>query len=84
MVIDGGFEHYITLGLVTCALCYCRGLYLGYLKTRSSLAGVKVVVSKQFPNLLPHTKIRDNPHISKYVTIYYVCGQGHWMTHCID
>ncbi|XP_065899982.1 ankyrin-repeat and fibronectin type III domain-containing 1-like isoform X2 [Dysidea avara] len=42
-----------------------RGLYLGYLKTRSSLAGVKVVVSKQFPNLLPHTKIRDNPHISK-------------------
>ena len=44
----------------------CRGLYLGYLKTRSSLAGVKVVVSKQFPNLLPHTKIRDNPHVSKY------------------
>ncbi|XP_046988010.1 ankyrin repeat and fibronectin type-III domain-containing protein 1 isoform X1 [Schistocerca americana] len=41
-----------------------RGLYLGYLKMRSSVDLLQVVVPTKTPNVLPHCKIRDNPHVS--------------------
>nr|CAD7431543.1 unnamed protein product [Timema monikensis] len=41
-----------------------RGLYLGYLKMRSSVDLIQVVVPCKTPNVLPHCKIRDNPHVS--------------------
>lgn len=44
-----------------------RGLYLAYLKLQSSVDSIQVVVSSKSPNMLPHCKIRDNPHVSAYV-----------------
>ncbi|XP_049300779.1 uncharacterized protein LOC125774671 isoform X4 [Anopheles funestus] len=41
-----------------------RGLYVGYLKMQSSVDVIQVVVPVKAPNVLPHCKIRDNPHIS--------------------
>lgn len=41
-----------------------RGLYLGYLKMHSSFDTIQLVVPAKTPNVLPHCKIRDNPHIS--------------------
>ncbi|XP_034944603.1 uncharacterized protein wake isoform X2 [Chelonus insularis] len=41
-----------------------RGLYLGYLKMHSSVDLIQVVVPSKAPNVLPHCKIRDNPHVS--------------------
>ncbi|XP_045027299.1 uncharacterized protein LOC116919246 isoform X4 [Daphnia magna] len=41
-----------------------RGLYLGYLKMKSSVDLIRVLVPKDAPNLLPHAKIRDNPWVS--------------------
>ncbi|XP_020294341.1 ankyrin repeat and fibronectin type-III domain-containing protein 1 isoform X3 [Pseudomyrmex gracilis] len=40
------------------------GLYLGYLKMQSSVDLIQVVVPAKSPNVLPHWKIRDNPHVS--------------------
>uniref|UniRef100_A0A182JU75 Ras-associating domain-containing protein n=1 Tax=Anopheles christyi TaxID=43041 RepID=A0A182JU75_9DIPT len=41
-----------------------KGLYVGYLKMQSSVDVIQVVVPVKAPNVLPHCKIRDNPHIS--------------------
>lgn len=41
-----------------------RGLYLGYLKMQSSVDQIQIVVPAKTPNVLPHCKLRDNPHIS--------------------
>nr|XP_015838501.1 PREDICTED: uncharacterized protein LOC661343 isoform X4 [Tribolium castaneum] len=41
-----------------------KGLYLAYLKMQSSVDLIQVVVSAKSPNMLPHCKIRDNPHVS--------------------
>lgn len=41
-----------------------KGLYLGYLKMQSSVDLIQVVVPMESPNVLPHCKIRDNPHVS--------------------
>ncbi|KAL5473167.1 hypothetical protein EMCRGX_G027615 [Ephydatia muelleri] len=41
-----------------------RGLYLGYMKARSYVGSMKVICSREFPNVLPHIKLRDNPNIS--------------------
>ncbi|XP_033186395.1 uncharacterized protein LOC117243233 isoform X5 [Bombus vosnesenskii] len=41
-----------------------KGLYLGYLKMQSSVDLIQVVVPAKAPNVLPHCKIRDNPHVS--------------------
>jgi ankyrin repeat and fibronectin type-III domain-containing protein 1 len=40
-----------------------RGLYLGYLKLKSSVDLIQILVSSRAPNVLPHCKIRDNPHV---------------------
>lgn len=42
-----------------------RGLYIGYVKLRSSVDMMSVLVAKAAPNILPYAKIRENPHISK-------------------
>ncbi|KAL4708693.1 hypothetical protein ACJJTC_017372 [Scirpophaga incertulas] len=41
-----------------------RGLYLGYLKLQSSVEVVRVVAPTRAPNVPPHTRVRDNPHVS--------------------
>lgn len=41
-----------------------RGLYLAYLKMQSSVDLIQMVVPAKSPNMLPHCKIRDNPHVS--------------------
>lgn len=41
-----------------------KGLYIGYLKMQSSVDQIQIVVPTKTPNVLPHCKIRDNPHIS--------------------
>lgn len=41
------------------------GLYLGYLKLKSSMDLISVLVPYKNPNMLPHCKIRDNPHVSR-------------------
>uniref|UniRef100_A0A061QLM3 Putative fibronectin/RAS containing n=1 Tax=Cupiennius salei TaxID=6928 RepID=A0A061QLM3_CUPSA len=47
-----------------------RGLYVGYMKLKSSVDAIRVVVPRLTPNVLPHTKIRDNPHVS--------CDEWQW------
>ncbi|KAG7174880.1 Ankyrin repeat and fibronectin type-III domain-containing protein 1-like [Homarus americanus] len=42
-----------------------RGLYLGYLKLQSSVDVLQVLVPEKTPNMFPHVKIRDNPHVSR-------------------
>lgn len=41
-----------------------RGLYLGYLKLQSSVEVVRIVAPARAPNVPPHTRVRDNPHVS--------------------
>lgn len=41
-----------------------KGLYIGYLKMQSSVDQIQIVVPTKTPNVLPHCKIRENPHIS--------------------
>uniref|UniRef100_A0A3B4USR1 Ankyrin repeat and fibronectin type III domain containing 1 n=1 Tax=Seriola dumerili TaxID=41447 RepID=A0A3B4USR1_SERDU len=41
------------------------GLYLGYLKLSSSVDQIKVLVSQRTPNMLCHTRIRDNCNVSR-------------------
>ncbi|XP_031832658.1 ankyrin repeat and fibronectin type III domain containing protein wide awake isoform X8 [Nomia melanderi] len=41
-----------------------KGLYLGYLKMQSSVDLIQVVVPAKSPNVLPHCKVRDNPHVT--------------------
>ncbi|XP_043191220.1 ankyrin repeat and fibronectin type-III domain-containing protein 1-like [Amphibalanus amphitrite] len=41
-----------------------RGLYLGYLQCQTSVDIIRVSVSKDKPNVLPHVRVRDNPHVS--------------------
>ncbi|XP_077527009.1 ankyrin repeat and fibronectin type III domain containing protein wide awake isoform X3 [Haemaphysalis longicornis] len=42
-----------------------RGLYLGYLKLKSSMDLISIMVPYRNPNVLPHCRIRDNPHVSR-------------------
>ena len=42
-----------------------RGLYLGYLQCQTSVDLIRVSVSKDKPNVLPHVRVRDNPHVSR-------------------
>ena len=42
-----------------------KGLYLGYMKLQSSVEELQVVTNVKNPNMFPHIKIRDNPHVSR-------------------
>ncbi|CAN8003016.1 unnamed protein product [Ixodes hexagonus] len=48
-----------------------RGLYLGYLKLKSSMDLISVLVPYRNPNVLPYCRIRDNPHVS--------CEEWSWL-----
>lgn len=48
-----------------------RGLYLGYLKLQSSVDQLQVIVPGRIPNMFPHIKVRDNPHVSRLVSQYH-------------
>ncbi|KAM9831257.1 ankyrin repeat and fibronectin type-III domain-containing protein 1 [Neosynchiropus ocellatus] len=41
------------------------GLYLGFLKLSSSVDQIKVLVSQRTPNMLCHTRIRENANVSR-------------------
>ncbi|XP_023196155.1 ankyrin repeat and fibronectin type-III domain-containing protein 1-like isoform X1 [Xiphophorus maculatus] len=41
------------------------GLYLGYLKLCTSVEQIRVLVPQKLPNVLCHTKIRDNANVSR-------------------
>ncbi|XP_073345171.1 ankyrin repeat and fibronectin type-III domain-containing protein 1 isoform X4 [Pagrus major] len=41
------------------------GLYLGFLKLSSSVDQIKVLVSQRTPNMLCHTRVRDNANVSR-------------------
>lgn len=42
-----------------------KGLYIAYVKLKSSVDMMSVVVGRSHPNILPFAKIRDNPHVSR-------------------
>lgn len=41
------------------------GLYLGYLKLCTSVEQIRALVPQKLPNVLCHTKIRDNSNVSR-------------------
>nr|XP_061807698.1 ankyrin repeat and fibronectin type-III domain-containing protein 1-like [Nerophis lumbriciformis] len=41
------------------------GLYLGYLKLSSSVDQIRVLVSQRTPNMLCHSRVRENSNVSK-------------------
>ena len=55
-----------------CSCTIFRGLYIGYLKLRTSVDAIHVVVQENCPNVLPHVKIRDNPNVSRLGIIHCV------------
>lgn len=42
-----------------------RGLYLGFVKLKTSVEMMSIVVPQHSPNVIPYIKVRDNPHVSK-------------------
>nr|CAI5841768.1 unnamed protein product [Callosobruchus analis] len=62
-ILMGSIQEQINYHQVS-SLKLGRGLYLAYLKMQSSVDLIQVVVSSKSPNMLPHCKIRDNPHVS--------------------
>ncbi|XP_068632183.1 ankyrin repeat and fibronectin type-III domain-containing protein 1 isoform X2 [Battus philenor] len=53
-----------------------RGLYLGYLKLQSSVEVVRIVAPARTPNVPPHTRVRENPHVSAEEWDYLLCQSG--------
>ena len=47
------------------AIPLSKGLYLGYLKLRSSVDQIRVLVPEKTPNVLPYVKIRECQNVSK-------------------
>ncbi|TNN03414.1 hypothetical protein fugu_000443 [Takifugu bimaculatus] len=50
------------------------GLYLGYLKLSSSVDQIRVLVSQQTPNVLCHSRIRDNANVSSQEVVELAHG----------
>ncbi|XP_022242200.1 ankyrin repeat and fibronectin type-III domain-containing protein 1-like [Limulus polyphemus] len=42
-----------------------RGLYLGYVKLKSSVDVIRVLVPQKTPNVIPFWRIRENSHVSR-------------------
>lgn len=42
-----------------------KGLYLGYLKLRTSVDTLSIIVPNSHTNVLPHVKIQDVPNVTK-------------------
>ncbi|XP_073995813.1 ankyrin repeat and fibronectin type III domain containing protein wide awake isoform X3 [Rhodnius prolixus] len=62
-ILMGSISDQITYHQVS-SIRLPRGLYLGYLKMRSSVDLLQVLVPAKAPNVPPHCKIRDNPHVT--------------------
>ena len=41
------------------------GLYVGYLKLKSTVDLIRIMVPARVPNVLPHVKLRDCPNVNK-------------------
>ncbi|XP_073945576.1 ankyrin repeat and fibronectin type III domain containing protein wide awake [Choristoneura fumiferana] len=54
-----------------------RGLYLGYLKLQSSVEVVRIVAPARTPNVPPHTRVRENPHVSAEEWDFLKTQAGH-------
>ncbi|KAF3853041.1 hypothetical protein F7725_013729 [Dissostichus mawsoni] len=50
-----------------------KSLYLGFLKLSSSVDQIRVLVSQRHPNMLCHTRVRDNGNVSRSGS-----GSRHW------
>lgn len=48
-----------------CKKVLSPGLYLGYLKLCTSVEQIRALVPQKLPNVLCHSKIRDNSHVSR-------------------
>lgn len=48
-----------------CRKVLSPGLYLGYLKLCTSVEQIRALVPQKLPNVLCHSKIRDNSHVSR-------------------
>lgn len=48
-----------------CNNCLPRGLYMGFVKLKTSVETMSIVVPLHNPNVMPHIKVRDNPHVSR-------------------
>ncbi|XP_022238607.1 uncharacterized protein LOC106457080 isoform X2 [Limulus polyphemus] len=57
-------QEIIIYNQVSC-LHLSRGLYLGYVKLKSSVDVIRVLVPWKAPNVLPFCRIRENPHVAK-------------------
>ncbi len=44
-----------------------RGLYVAYLKLKSYVDQIHIMVPDRAPNVLPHVRIRDIPNVTKWV-----------------
>ncbi|CAG2164917.1 unnamed protein product, partial [Oppiella nova] len=42
-----------------------RGLYLGFVKLKTSVELMSILVPQHSPNVMPHIKVRENPHVSR-------------------
>lgn len=42
-----------------------RGLYLGYLHVKINVDAIRVLTPENYPSVLPYTRIRDCPNVSK-------------------
>ncbi|XP_044759714.1 uncharacterized protein LOC123317318 isoform X2 [Coccinella septempunctata] len=62
-ILMGSIQEQINYHQVS-SLRLSKGLYLAFLKMQSSFDLIQVVVPSKSPNMLPHCKIRDNPHVS--------------------
>ncbi|KAK5640728.1 hypothetical protein RI129_009275 [Pyrocoelia pectoralis] len=63
-ILMGSIQEQINYHQVS-GLKLSKGLYLAYLKMQSSVDLIQVVVPAKSPNMLPHCKVRDNPHVSE-------------------
>lgn len=61
-IILASIQHQIEFEQ-TLSVKLSKGLYVGYLKMHCSMEQMHVVVPMKTPNILPHYKIRDNPHV---------------------
>jgi hypothetical protein len=43
-----------------------KGLYVGYLQLKSTVDSISIVTPRLQPNMLPHVKVRDISHITRY------------------
>ena len=59
-----GYFTNINLNTVLQFSCY-RGLYLGYLKLRTSVDVLSIMVPNSHTNVLPFVKIQDIPNVTK-------------------